>query len=71
METVKFKTTIKCSGCVATVTPYLNEAVGANNWNVDLQSPEKILTVNTDLEKKEEVVVKKLQEAGYKAEKIG
>jgi copper chaperone len=70
METVKFKTTIKCSGCVATVTPYLNETVGANNWQVDLQSPEKVLTVNTDQKEKEQEVIKKLQEAGYKAEKI-
>jgi copper chaperone len=70
METIKFKTTIKCSGCVATVTPGLNETVGANNWQVDLQSPDKVLTVNTDDTNKEKDVIKKLQEAGYKAEKI-
>jgi copper chaperone len=70
METVKFKTTIKCSGCIATVTPFLNEAVGAQNWNVDLQTPEKVLTVNTDNKEQETEVIKKLQEAGYKAEKI-
>lgn len=70
METIKFKTTIKCSGCVATVTPGLNEAVGANNWQVDLQSPEKVLTVNTNETNKEKDVIKKLEEAGYKAEKI-
>ena len=70
METVKFKTTIKCSGCVATVTPGLNEAVGANNWQVDLQSPEKFLTVNTTDKEKEKEVIKKLQEVGYKAEKV-
>lgn len=69
METIQFKTTIKCSGCVATVTPGLNEAVGANNWQVDLQSPDKVLTVNVS-EDKEKDVIKKLQEAGYKAEKI-
>jgi copper chaperone len=56
---------------VATVTPYLNETVGENNWQVDLQSPEKILTVNTDQKEKEQEVIKKLQAAGYKAEKIG
>jgi copper chaperone CopZ len=70
METVKFSTNIKCSGCIATVTPFLNEAVGAQNWQVDLQTPEKILTVNTDNKEKETEVIKKLQEAGYKAEKI-
>ncbi len=68
METVKFKTTIKCSGCVATVTPGLNEAVGANNWQVDLQSADKILTVNSTDKAKETEVIKKLQEVGYKAE---
>ena len=70
METVKFKTSIKCMGCVTTVTPYLNEAVGENNWQVDLQSPEKLLTVNIDDKDKETTVIKKLQDAGYKAEKI-
>ena len=70
METIKFKTTIKCSGCVATVTPGLNEAVGPNNWQVDLQSPDKVLTVTTNDTNKEKDVIKKLQDAGYKAEKI-
>lgn len=70
METIKFKTTIKCSGCVATVTPGLNETVGANNWQVDLQSPDRVLTVSTNDTNKEKDVIKKLEEAGYKAEKI-
>ncbi|HUP10997.1 MAG TPA: heavy-metal-associated domain-containing protein [Niastella sp.] len=70
MEKIKFKTTIKCSGCVATVTPGLNEAVGASNWQVDLQTPDRVLTVNTSDKNKEQDVIKKLQEAGYKAEKI-
>jgi copper chaperone len=70
METIKFKTTIKCSGCVATVTPGLNQAVGANNWQVDLQSPDRVLTVNTNDTDQEKDVIKKLQDAGYKAEKI-
>lgn len=70
METVKFKTTIKCSGCVATVTPGLNEAAGANNWQVDLQSPDKVLTVKATDKDVATEVIKKLQEVGYKAEKI-
>lgn len=45
METIKFKTTIKCSGCVAKVTPFLNEALGEDNWEVDYNNPSKILTV--------------------------
>lgn len=44
-KALKFKTNIKCMGCVSTVTPALDEAVGAGNWEVDLQSPQKELTV--------------------------
>jgi copper chaperone CopZ len=70
METLKFKTNIKCSGCIATVTPFLNKTVGENNWQVDLQAPEKVLTVQTADNEKETEVIESLQEAGYKAEKI-
>lgn len=70
MESLKFRTNIKCSGCIATVTPYLNEAVGENNWQVDLQSPEKVLTIHTGDKTKEATVIQKLQEAGYKAETV-
>jgi copper chaperone len=69
METIKFKTNIKCSGCVATVTPFLNEAVGEKNWKVDFNNPIKLLTVES--EKNEAVkVIQALNKAGYKAEVI-
>jgi len=70
METLKFKTTIKCSGCVEKVTPVLNETVGKNNWQVDLQTPEKLLTINSDKEVSEQDVVKAMESVGYKANKI-
>lgn len=70
MEILKFKTNIKCNGCIVTVTPFLNKTVGEHNWEVDLQSPEKTLTVKTDDTTKEGKVIQSLQEAGYKAEKI-
>lgn len=68
MDTNKFKTNIKCSGCVATVTPFLDEAVGERKWEVDLADPAKILTVKTETDK--EVVIRALEKAGYKAEKL-
>jgi copper chaperone CopZ len=70
MENLKFKTTIKCSGCVAKVTPYLDEAVGKDNWKVDLQNPDRVLTVASETQVNEKDVVKALQDAGYKAEKV-
>ena len=65
MET-KFKTNIKCSGCIATVTPFLNETVGQNNWNVDVNDPSKILTVKGEVPS--EKVIQAVEKAGYKAQ---
>jgi len=69
METVQFKTNIKCSGCIATVTPVLNELVGQDNWEVDLQSPDKVLTVSTEQAGKQEIK-QAVEKAGYKAEPV-
>jgi copper chaperone len=68
MEQTKFKTNIKCSGCVAKVTPFLNEALGENNWSVDTENPSKILTVQAENDQSE--VIHAVEKAGYKAEKI-
>ena len=68
METRKFKTNIKCSGCVATVTPYLNEAAGEANWSVDITDPSKILSVNSD--ESESKIMSAVQKAGFKIEKV-
>jgi copper chaperone len=70
MNTLQFKTNIKCSGCVAKSTPFLNEAVGEDNWDVDVQNPNKILTVATDEKVDEKVVIQAIEKAGYTAEKI-
>ncbi|MGO4291904.1 heavy-metal-associated domain-containing protein [Chitinophaga sp. RAB17] len=69
METVQFKTNIKCSGCIATVTPVLNNLAGADNWSVDLASPDKVLTVSKENLDKSEVRVA-IEKAGYKAEAL-
>ncbi|GAA4452904.1 hypothetical protein GCM10023189_17070 [Nibrella saemangeumensis] len=69
METLKFKTNIKCGACVATVTPHLNKLEGVERWDVDLQNPNRILTVEADSASEQEVV-KAITEAGYKAEAV-
>lgn len=69
METLKFKTNIKCSGCVATVTPELNHTVGENNWEVDVQDPNKILTVSQEGISVQQVV-EAVEKAGFKAEAV-
>lgn len=69
MEIYKFKTSINCGGCIATVTPHLNQVKGIVNWSVDTANPLKVLTVESeDIEP--EVIVETLKAAGYKAELI-
>ncbi|WP_400191901.1 heavy-metal-associated domain-containing protein [Hymenobacter sp. B81] len=67
MSTLRFKTNINCGGCIKAVTPTLNEVVGAGNWQVDTNSPDKILTVNTD-ELTAAAVVAAVEDAGFEAQ---
>ncbi|MFW6372015.1 MAG: heavy-metal-associated domain-containing protein [Bacteroidota bacterium] len=68
MQTLKFKTTIKCNGCIKAVTPFLNKANNITNWDVDLENSDRILTVETSGDAEE--VKNLLKEAGYKAEEV-
>ncbi|NIJ55765.1 heavy-metal-associated domain-containing protein [Dyadobacter arcticus] len=68
METLKFKTNIKCSGCVATVTPFFNKDNAIENWQVDLLSPERLLKVETSHTSNE--IADLMKRAGYTAEEI-
>ncbi len=70
METMKFKTTIKCSGCIAKAMPFLNEKVGRDNWEVDIENPDKVLTVKKGETITESEVIKAVQEAGFRIEKL-
>lgn len=67
MKTFQFKTNIKCGGCVATVTPFMNELKGISHWEVDTNSSEKTLTVESVGISKEEIV-ETVKKAGYKIE---
>ena len=68
METLKFKTNIKCGACVETVTPFLSNDQEIASWNVDLQSPQRTLNVETSHSAEE--ISQLLERAGYKAEKL-
>jgi len=69
MKTIEVKTNIMCSSCIIKVTPVLNEKIGENNWKVDTSNPDKILTVKSESLNEAEVI-KAVEEAGYKAEKL-
>jgi copper chaperone CopZ len=69
MKTLQFKTNIKCSGCVATVTPFLNDSIGKDNWQIDLASPERLLTVRSETTTGQQVI-DTLKEAGFTSEVV-
>jgi len=69
METLKFNSTIKCTGCLSKVTPFLDETAGANNWEVDLKNPNKVLTVKSNGVSAEEIT-KAVENAGYSVQSV-
>ncbi len=68
MKTMKFKTSAKCSGCVAKIDAALEGRLPDGSWNIDLSSPDRILTVEADVP--EEEIVTLVKSAGFKAERI-
>jgi copper chaperone len=68
-DEMKFKTNIKCGGCIATVKPHLDKATGIESWDVDIQSPQKVLKIKSSGISSEEVIAI-VKGAGYQIEKI-
>jgi len=69
MNTLKFKTNINCGNCIRSVTPNLDNAVGASNWKVDTDNPEKILTVETDHVSSDEII-QAVEKAGFDIKEV-
>jgi copper chaperone len=70
MEQIKLKTSLKCNGCLATVTPYLNQLEGLGEWSVDLSDPNRTLTAEVSGICADDVIAV-IGKAGFSAEKIG
>ena len=66
---IQLKTNIMCGSCIAKVTPSLDEVLGKSNWKVDILDPKKILSFQNENVKEEEII-KAIEAAGYKAEKV-
>ncbi|WP_372473410.1 heavy-metal-associated domain-containing protein [Capnocytophaga sp. ARDL2] len=68
MNKTHFKTNLNCSGCISKVQNDLDALLGKDNWKVDTEHSDKILTVFSDIstEKVEEIVKSK----GFLIEKI-
>jgi copper chaperone len=64
MKKLQFKTNIQCSNCLSKVSPKLNEQTGIHTWQVDLQDPDRTLTVETDALNPEDIQ-KAVLKAGF------
>jgi copper chaperone len=69
MKKIKFKTNIKCSGCIAKVTPFLNDEKTIEKWEVDINNPDKILTIESE-NLDEKSIISVIEKAGFIAEAI-
>lgn len=46
--TRKYKTNLRCAGCVGAIAPVLTGAAGVRAWAADVDDPDKVLTVEGD-----------------------
>ena len=66
----KFKTNLAGQKCIATITPYLDSVIGVHRWNVDMDDPDKILTVHVADPGHTILVAAAIEKAGYSAIRV-
>lgn len=69
MEKYKFKTNINCSACKSAVTPFLDSETRIARWDVELESPGRILSIEGENIKGEEII-NLIRSAGYSIEEL-
>lgn len=68
-KAIQFKTNINCGGCVASVKPHLDKAVGSGQWQVDTANKDKVLTVTSEAVTENDVI-ETVEKAGFKIEAL-
>lgn len=63
-----FKTNINCGSCVRSVTGFLDSVPGVTIWRVDVDSPDKILSVEGKASQLS--IVEAVEEAGFDIEPL-
>ena len=67
---LRFKTNIKFDACIEIVTPFLNGSNNVDNWKVDTNHLDKLLSIETGEPLNPKEVIMLLNQIGYHAEKI-
>ena len=68
MKTVQFKTNINCGNCVRSVKAFMDDVRGLEDWAVDTDNPDKVLTAWGDISA--DSVKEAVDDAGFDAELI-
>ncbi len=69
METIRFKTNLKCGGCISAITPGLENLTTIEKWSVDLESPDRVLEVIAPIDISE-LVIESVTKAGYQISRL-
>ena len=69
MKTLRFKTNLKCGGCIKAITPGLESLNIIDTWSVDLENPDRILEIKTP-EDVSEQVIESVKKAGYQISRL-
>lgn len=69
MQVFKFKTNINCGNCIKRVTPFIEKINGVDKWEVDIDNPDKVLTVETGSATKQDVI-DAIRKIGFEIESI-
>jgi len=69
METLHFKTNLKCSGCVGKIASGLDNMEAIGKWSVDLESLDKVLEIEAEEDIAEEVI-ESIKKAGYQISQL-
>ena len=66
MEKINLKTDLSCQHCVKAVEPILKNETGISDYSIDLQHPDKLVTIESE-DADIDNVIGKFSEAGYRA----
>lgn len=67
MNILKFSTSIKCAACIKAVTPVISGFKQIESWEVDMKTPDRILTVNSSAPLNAAELIEALKTRGYTA----
>lgn len=73
MQTLRFKTSLKCNGCVQAIKPGIESIKEIDSWRVFLDIQDRILEVDFNESNDVDIatkVINTVKEAGYSIEKL-